>query len=51
MKRKVIQIVVLPVTESSYGLIFALCNDGTIWVANDREPIIWTEVDGPPKKP
>ena len=31
MKRIPIQIVVVPETEETLGVLYALCNDGTIW--------------------
>lgn len=37
MKRKIIQIVESPDTETTQGYLIALCDDGTIWYMQNNE--------------
>lgn len=50
-KRKIIQIVVDQETEENYEVLFALCNDGTLWerVGSDENDSIWTLLKNVPQ--
>ena len=47
--RKPIQIAVTAETESAFGSIFALCDDGSIWYKDDSFSTKWVKVDDIPQ--
>ena len=52
MKRKVIQLTVLPEGERVNAAILALCDDGTMWrfgLSRDMTHS-WTNIPGPPEE-
>ena len=54
MKRKVVQVVPYTLKPRAIGFykppdfatVIAICDDGTLWVANNRNS--WSQVKGPP---
>lgn len=44
MKRKIIQIAIAPETESTIAVLYALCDDGTLWALVDNNTSEWEAV-------
>lgn len=51
MKRKVIQILYAPrIGDDNYSVLYALCDDGTIWWKNERMGAPWQRDDEIPQE-
>ena len=47
--RKIIQIAIDPAPDCSIVVVYALCNDGTVWSRNDAPGREWSRMDDIPQ--